>query len=219
VRRSRAPATRVWARTFATRLAMTSASTSMTAKVTRYSRLLTANVKRGGTKQKSRAMTLATAAKLAGPRPSRSAATVAPEQVHHHEIGQREIRVHDRRGGRAAAADGERRPVALPFDLARRAHHVASARIRATRVLAARDHGDVEAAAAAHELGGGRAPQPRAPARALRLAVTMRVTLRRRAYSSSASAADAPSMVTVSAPSDSASRSTSMRRLRSLRRA
>jgi hypothetical protein len=45
--------------------------------------------------------------------------------------------------------------------------------------------------------------------------VTMRVTLRRRAYSSKASAAGAPSMVTVSAPSDSASRSTLMRRLRS----
>ena len=39
-----------------------------------------ANVKRGGTKQKSSATTFATAARLAGPRPSRSAATVAPKR-------------------------------------------------------------------------------------------------------------------------------------------
>ena len=59
---------------------MISAMTSITAKVSRYSRLLSANVNRGGTKQKSRATTLATAARLAGPRPSRRAATVAPSK-------------------------------------------------------------------------------------------------------------------------------------------
>ena len=52
----------------------------MTAKVTRYSRLLIENVKRGGTKQKSRTITFATAVRLAGPLPSRSAATVAPSK-------------------------------------------------------------------------------------------------------------------------------------------
>ena len=61
-------------------MAITSASTSITANVSRYSRLLTANVNRGGTKQKSSATTFATAAKLAGPRPSRKAATVAPSR-------------------------------------------------------------------------------------------------------------------------------------------
>ena len=80
MRRSRAAATRVWARTFATRLAMTSAITSITAKVTRYWASLTANVNRGGTKQKSKMATFATAVRLAGPRPSLAAATVAPSR-------------------------------------------------------------------------------------------------------------------------------------------
>ena len=55
VRRSRAPATRVCWRTFAMSVAMVSAMVSITPKVTRYCTSLTANVKRGGTKKKSKA--------------------------------------------------------------------------------------------------------------------------------------------------------------------
>ena len=59
---------------------MMSATTSMTAKVTTYWKSDTASVKRGGTKQKSKATTLTTAVRLAGPRPSRKAAIVAPSR-------------------------------------------------------------------------------------------------------------------------------------------
>ena len=92
------------------------------------------------------------------------------QQVHHHEIRQREIGVHDEPGGRTARADGKSRPVTLPFDLRRDARSAAWLRRFRPARTAARDHGDVEAAAAAHQLRGGRAPQPRAPAHALRLA-------------------------------------------------
>ena len=52
---------------------MTSATTSMTAKVSRYWKSLTANEKRGGTKKKSKVATLTKAASTAGPRPHFSA--------------------------------------------------------------------------------------------------------------------------------------------------
>ena len=51
---------------------------SITENVTRYCTSLTANVNRGGTKQKLSAMMFATAATMAGPRPRRSPASAAP---------------------------------------------------------------------------------------------------------------------------------------------
>ena len=48
---------------------MTSATTSITAKVSRYCASLTLKVKRGGTKKKSNAATVRKAASTAGPRP------------------------------------------------------------------------------------------------------------------------------------------------------
>ena len=80
VRRSRAPATRVCCRTFAMSVAMTSAMTSMTPKVSRYCTSLTANVKRGGTKKKSNAATLSTADSTDGPRPKRNPVAVTPSR-------------------------------------------------------------------------------------------------------------------------------------------
>ena len=49
---------------------MISATSSMTAKVTRYSTSETAKVRYGGTKKKSKATTLRTEAKMEGPRPN-----------------------------------------------------------------------------------------------------------------------------------------------------
>ncbi len=49
---------------------MMSATTSITTNVSRYWTSATANVKRGGTKKKSKSATLTKAASTAGPRPS-----------------------------------------------------------------------------------------------------------------------------------------------------
>ena len=57
---------------------MTMVTISITEKVNRYCASLTANVNRGGTKQKLSARMLAMAATMAGPRPRRSPATAAP---------------------------------------------------------------------------------------------------------------------------------------------
>ena len=51
----------------------TRATTSITAKVTTYCASLTAKLKRGGTKKKSKNPTPRNAAMMAGPRPKRSA--------------------------------------------------------------------------------------------------------------------------------------------------
>ena len=80
MRRSRAPATRVCWRTLAMSVAMVSAMVSMTPKVTRYCTSLTANVNRGGTKKKSKAATLTTAANTDGPRPNRRPVAVTPSR-------------------------------------------------------------------------------------------------------------------------------------------
>ena len=52
----------------------------MTAKVTRYCTSLTANDRRGGTKKKSKAATLSSAARAAGPRPKRIATPTTPSR-------------------------------------------------------------------------------------------------------------------------------------------
>jgi hypothetical protein len=59
---------------------ITTATTSMTAKVTRYWVSATLNVNRGGTKMKSKAATLSTADATAGPRPNAIAVTTTPSR-------------------------------------------------------------------------------------------------------------------------------------------
>ena len=69
MRRSRWLAIFACNRTLDAKLLMMRATLSMTAKVTRYSVSLTANEKRGGTKKKSKVITLSTEANIEGPRP------------------------------------------------------------------------------------------------------------------------------------------------------
>ena len=113
---------------------------SITANVTRYWTSLTENVKRGGTKQKSNARTFATAATIAGPRPKRSPAIVDAEHIHHHDVGELEIRVHRegdapcrsaRAGQRPAHSDPSGPAAASP------AYDSAPGRCSRTRLLAA----------------------------------------------------------------------------------
>ena len=111
----------------------------------------------------------------------------------------------------------ERRPVALPADLLarppRRAAGACASGVRDSR--RAMTEMSKPRPRRTSSVVVERRSHARQPVR-FASPITMRVTLRRRAYSSSASAAEGPSSVTVSAPSDSASRRTSMRRLRSL---
>ena len=59
---------------------ITSATTSMTAKVTRYCVSETANEKNGGTKKKSNVATLSSEANAVGPRPLRAATATTPSR-------------------------------------------------------------------------------------------------------------------------------------------
>src|SRR5258706_3261028 len=67
-------------RMFDVRLLITSATTSITAKVTRYCVSDTAKLKYGGTKKKSNAATPNTEARIEGPRPNRIAASITPSR-------------------------------------------------------------------------------------------------------------------------------------------
>jgi hypothetical protein len=62
------------------RVAIVSATTSITEKVTRYWTSETAKVRRGGTKKKLKQAMLSTAASAAGPRPRRRPAMAAPSR-------------------------------------------------------------------------------------------------------------------------------------------
>ena len=59
---------------------ITSATASMTPKVTRYCTSETANVRYGCTKKKSNAATLSTDIRIDGPRPKRAATTTTPSR-------------------------------------------------------------------------------------------------------------------------------------------
>ena len=59
---------------------MTSATTSMTMNVTRYCESVTAKVKYGGTKKKSKAATLSTDASADATRPKRMETTTTPSR-------------------------------------------------------------------------------------------------------------------------------------------
>ena len=107
VRRSRAPATRFCCRTFAIRLPMVSVTASMTRKVTTYCASLTSNVKRGGTKKKSKAATLAIAVRVPGAAPEPEPRDRRAQHVDHRDVRLGEGRIHQearRRAGRGDAA-------------------------------------------------------------------------------------------------------------------
>ena len=182
VRRSRAPATRVCCRTLAIRLAMTSATSSMTAKVTRYcsvgdrereARRHEEEIERQHVRDRGQD-------RRAAPEPQ--AGDGGAEQVDHDEIGELEVIGTSRRprpvhGG----GDRERPAIAIPADRLREfAARRSGRRVRSrTRALGGGDRSRRRSGARGARVrvvveGRSQARQPRR----LAAPTTMRVALR-----------------------------------------
>ena len=141
---------------------------SMTAKVITYSVSLTANVKCGGTKQKSNTSTLATAAAIAGPRPKRAATNATPAR----NIITMLASARPQRMGDPAQQRAQRRRRPRPDVVAPRRCGCGVRRHwrRLRRLAFAGDDVDVDVAAALEQLIDDRAEQPALPPRLRRLA-------------------------------------------------